>query len=122
MPKKVARTSSPPPVDYVTAHTQLAQEFGRVEEEVMNGQPPAVPDDLVQHFHAIFRASTQGYREVFLGCILARLNNPSIDIHKPYMKHGPTAYNGRTLDERVVNPFLQEKRIPCSRVPFLSTF
>lgn len=38
------------------------------------------------------------------------------------MGHGEDAYNGRTLDERVVNPFLQDKRIPCSRGPFLSTF
>ncbi len=120
MPTKAVRT--PSPVHYVTAQTQLAQEFARVEQQVLNGQPPTLPDELAQHFDIIFRSSTQGYREVFLGCILARLNNPSIDIHKPYMKHGANAYNGRTLDERVVNPFLHEKRLPCSRAPFLSTF
>jgi hypothetical protein len=120
MPKKAAKSSSP--IHYVTAQTQLAQEFARVEEQVLNGNVPTLPEELVRHFDTIFRSSTQAYREVFLGCILARLNNPSIDIHKPYMKHGENAYNGRTLDERVVNPFLHEKRIPSSRAPFLSTF
>jgi hypothetical protein len=120
MPKKAARP--PSSVNYETAHAQLEQEFATVEAQVLNGQAPALTNGLVQHIETIFGSSTQGYREIFLGCILARLNNPAIDIHKPYVKHGPTAYNGRTLDERVVNPFLRDKRIPCSRAPFLSTF
>jgi SacI-like restriction endonuclease len=120
MPKKAARL--PSPVHYVTARTLLEREFSRVEEQVLNGQAPALPQELNKHFDAIFESSTQAYREVFLGCILARLNNPSIDIHKPYMSQGSNAYNGRTLDERVVNPFLHERRIPCSGGPFLSLF
>jgi hypothetical protein len=122
MPKKAVGKPSQSPVHYVTAQAQLAQQFGLVEGKVLARQPLTLLDELIQHFDTIFRSSTQGYREVFLGCILARLNNPSIDIHKPYVKHGVNAYNGRTLDERVVNPFLREKRIPCSRAPFLSTF
>lgn len=120
MPKQASRKTSP--VDYAVAKAQLAQEFERVEGQVLNGQEPTLAEDLVQHFDTIFRSSTQGYREVFLGCILARLNNPSIDIRKPYMKHGANAYNGRTLAEKVVTPFLHEKRIPASQAPFLSTF
>jgi len=120
MPKKAVRT--PSPVDYAAAHALLSQEFARVEEQALKGQVPVLLDELIHHFDVIFGSSTQAYREVLLGCILARLNNPAIDIHKPYMKHGTNAYNGRTLDERVVNPFLHEKRIPCSRAPFLSTF
>jgi SacI-like restriction endonuclease len=120
MPKKAAR--QPSSVNYETALAQLAHEFDAVEAQILNGQAPTLPPDLIHHFDTVFGSSTQGYREVFLGCILARLNNPAIDIHKPYVKHGPTAYNGRTLDERVVNPFLREKHIPSSRAPFLSTF
>jgi len=120
MPRKAAR--QPSSLNYEKAHAHLVQEFATVEAQVLDGRSPALPQELVQHFDTVFGSSTQGYREVFLGCILARLNNPAIDIHKPYVKHGPTAYNGRTLDERVVNPFLRDKRIPCSRAPFLSTF
>ncbi len=120
MPKQAKRR--PSPVDYAVAKTQLEQEFERVEVQVLNGQEPALPEELAQHFDTVFRSSTQGYREVFLGCVLARLNNPSTDIRKPYMKHGENAYNGRTLSEKIVTPFLEEKRIPCSKAPFLSTF
>ena len=39
-----------------------------------------------------------------------------------YVNQGENAYNGRTLDETVVNPFLQSAEIPASRGPFLSVF
>jgi hypothetical protein len=70
----------------------------------------------------LFDSRTQAFREVLLGCVLARLLNGAIDIRRPYVKQGPGAFNGRTLDEKVINPFLQEKRIPCSRGPCLSVF
>ncbi|MGH9729378.1 MAG: restriction endonuclease, SacI family [Candidatus Acidiferrales bacterium] len=57
-----------------------------------------------------------------LGCVLVRLTDRSIDIHKPYVNLGKGAYNGRSLDEKVINPFLHEKRIPSSRGPFLAVF
>ena len=43
-------------------------------------------------------------------------------MRKPYVSQGDYAFNGRTLDERVVNPILQQRRIPSSRGPFLSVF
>jgi len=46
----------------------------------------------------------------------------SINIRFPYMNQGPDAFNGRTLDERVVNPFLQDRMIPCSKGPYLASF
>jgi len=57
-----------------------------------------------------------------LGCALARLVNATINIRHPYVKHGDDAFNGRTLDEKVVNPFLQDQMIPCSKGPYLATF
>jgi hypothetical protein len=38
------------------------------------------------------------------------------------VNQGDDAYNGRTLDEKVVNPFLHERRIPSSKGPFLAAF
>ena len=53
---------------------------------------------------------------------MAKLQDSNIDVHKTYKKKREDAYSGRTLDERVVNPFLHDKRIPASRGAFLSTF
>jgi hypothetical protein len=38
------------------------------------------------------------------------------------MKHGEGSFNGRTLDETVINPFFHEQLIPCSKGPYLATF
>ena len=112
-----------PSIDYDSARKLLEEEFARVDREAMEAEKPATMTGAVQkNFDAIFESATQAYREVFLGCILARLSDRAIDITKPYINQGDNAYNGRTLDERVVNPFLSEKRIPASRAPFLSSF
>jgi hypothetical protein len=70
----------------------------------------------------VFESKTQSYREVLLGCALAHMMDPSINIRLPYVKQGSQAFNGRTLDEQVINPFLMSKQIPCSRGPYLATF
>lgn len=40
----------------------------------------------------------------------------------PYKQHGERSFNGRTLDEKAINPFLKENRIPSSGGPYLSAF
>lgn len=109
-------------LDYDEIRGVLEREFVDVESQVLNSHGPTIDPTLVDHFDAIFSSSTQAYREVLLGCVLAKLHDRAIDVHKPYVKQGEDAYNGRTLDERVVNPFLHERRIPSSKGPFLSTF
>ena len=94
-----------------------------MEEIVLGGNKLRLEDRELNHcLDLVFASGTQAYREVLLGCILAKLEDPDIDVHKPYMAHGKHAFNGRTLDERVVNPFLHDRRVPCSRGPYLSTF
>ena len=111
------------PIDYQAARQTLETEFAAVEDALLRGDVPTCDDAVLpERFNEIFRSRTQAYREVLLGCILAKLQDHAIDVHKPYVGHGETSYNGRTLDERVVNPFLHDKRIPSSRGPFLSTF
>jgi hypothetical protein len=111
------------PIDYEAAQQRLNDTFAAVEEAVLGGNPPGLDDaHLVAAFDRVFASRTQAYREVLLGCILAKLGDSDIDVHRPYMGHGEDAFNGRTLDERVVNPFLHIKRVPCSRGPYLSTF
>ena len=54
--------------------------------------------------------------------LVAKMQDSTIDVRKPYVNMGDGAYNGRTMDERVVNPFFQHHRIPSSRGPYLSVF
>lgn len=111
------------PIDYQVAKQTLDAEFAVVEEAVLSGEIPGCDNAaLPENFEVIFNSRTQAYREVLLGCILAKLQDHAIDVRKPYVAHGEFSYNGRTLDERVVNPFLHDKRIPSSRGPFLSAF
>lgn len=111
-----------PSIDYTAATETLSNEFDRIEAELLQGNEQSIVRRLVRHFDRVFQSRTQAYREVLVGCILARIQDKSIDIHKPYINQGPNAYNGRTLDERVVNPILQERQVPCSGGPFLSAF
>jgi hypothetical protein len=70
----------------------------------------------------LFRSNTQAYREVLVGCAIARIQDRSINVRLPYVKQAQDAYNGRTLDERVVNPFFRDNRIPSSYGPYLGVF
>lgn len=109
------------PVDYEAARQLLEKEFAAIEESFLSDQRPKY-HSLYKHIETIFFSQTQAYREVLLGCVLVRLLDKSVNIQKPYVNQGNDAYNGRTLDEKVINPFLHNKRIPSSRGPFLSTF
>jgi hypothetical protein len=110
------------PVDYEAATALVEHTFLEVEKDLLHQTEPAMPDEIREPFLKMFSSATQAYREGLVGCAIARIQDKTINIRLPYIKQGPNAYNGRTLDERVVNPFLQSHRIPCSRAPFLSTF
>ena len=101
------------PIDYDSARGDLLAAFGAAEEALLSG---GAAGNLPQRFSdvadAVFASRTQAFREVLLGCVLARIQDKGIDIRLPYVSQGDSAYNGRTLDERVVNPMLQEKRGP----------
>ena len=109
-------------IDYEAARELLERTFVESEDDLLRQTIPQIPEELHRPFEAIFLSGTQAYREVLIGCAIARIQDKGINIRLPYVKQGPNAYNGRTLDEKVVNPFLQRRRIPCSLGPFLSTF
>jgi hypothetical protein len=102
------------PIDYEAARGLVDQLFSEAEEDLLRQTTPGIPEALSEHFETIFRSNTQAYREVLVGCAIARIQDPSINIRLPYVKQAANAYNGRTLDERVVNPFLRDNRIPSS--------
>ena len=104
-------------LDYADARALLEQAF-----DIPVDGSAAAPEAFQSGAEALFRSNTQSYREVLLGCVLVRLLDPTADIRKPYMNQGDGAYNGRTLDERVVNPFLHDRLIPATRGPYLASF
>ncbi|HWF09638.1 MAG TPA: restriction endonuclease, SacI family [Bryobacteraceae bacterium] len=112
----------PRSLDYRAAAILLETSFAGAEVDFASDQPPLMPPALIRATELLMRSATQAYREVLIGCCIARCLDPQIDVHLPYANQGDSAYNGRSLDETVVNPFLQAHEIPASRGPFLSVF
>ena len=110
------------PIDYDAARDILEASFAEAENYLLTDRSPPLFPDLVSSCDVIFDSRTQAYREALLGCALVCFQDRSVNIRLPYVNQGDDAFNGRTLDERVINPFFQEKRIPSSRGPYLSTF
>jgi hypothetical protein len=109
-------------LNYQQAREQLADLFEQAEADYREARPPKVHTSVVEAADVLFASSTQSYREALVGCGLARLLDRSINIRHPYISHGSDAFNGRTLDEQVVNPFLHDRMIPSSKGPYLATF
>ena len=112
----------PRAVDYYAARSRLDSVICRGRGRFCIGQISTVPVDIARATEQLMRSATQAYREVLVGCCLARILESQIDIHLPYASQGENAYNGRYADETVVNPFLQSHEVPASRGPFLSVF
>lgn len=109
-------------LSYEDAARILNEAFAEVESAFVQGKQPATPAEIATELSLIFESSTQAYREVLVGCILARILDRRTDIRLPYVNQGDQAFNGRTLDERVVNPFFRRNEIPCSKGPYLGVF
>lgn len=107
-------------IDYDAARNELISAFDLAEEDFREKRRVDVPEVIQTATSVLVDSKTQAFREALIGCCLARIIDPQIDIRLPYMNQGDDAYNGRTLDENVVNPFLHEREIPSSKNPFLS--
>jgi hypothetical protein len=109
-------------IDYENAREYLESRFSEIEQSYAQGDTPTVPTQIVAASGVVFSSNTQAYREVMLGCLLVRVASPGANIRQPYLEQGDKAFSGRTLDEKVVNPFLQGAQIPSSKGPYLSVF
>jgi len=109
-------------INYEKARDILEELFGKMEVAYVNKSPPTAWGEIGVTIEEIISSKTQAYREVLIGCAIARILDPLIDIRKIYVNQGKDAFNGRTLDEKVVNPFLHEHEVPCSKGPYLSVF
>lgn len=109
-------------MDYGLAISTLGQAFQDAELSYRTQVSPDVSRSLIKAVDLLFSSNTQSYREVLLGCCLAAIVDESTDVRRPYKNQGDRAFNGRTLDEKVINPFLHERMVPCSKGPFLAVF
>lgn len=109
-------------LDYKEAAAELVRVFALAEADIAAKVVPEVSPVAREAAQEIFESETQSIREALLGCALARLLDGAIDIALPYINHGDNAFNGRTLDEEVVNPFLKAQQIPSSKGPYLASF
>lgn len=110
------------PIDYEAARELLAAGFARAERHLLDGTMPAAAAALAAPCDRVFQSNTQAYREALLGCVVARIQDRSIDLRLPYVNQGDNAFNGRTLDSEVINPFLQDRRVPGTKGAYLSVF
>jgi len=110
------------PLNYESARQLLESTFTQAEADFATGVVPATDAVFAQACGPIFTSQTQAYREGLIGCILARIQDRNINIRQPYINQGDRAFNGRTLDQTVINPFLRAKRVPSSTGPYLSAF
>lgn len=109
-------------LDYGKAKTELARLFALAEADAAAKAPQSVPGAAKDAADTLFSSSVQSLREALLGCGLARLLDRSINIREPYVAQGQSAFNGRTLDEQVINPYLKDKQVPSSKGPYLASF
>lgn len=109
-------------VDYKITGQLLSSLFNRAVIIFQGIDEFKVDADIIESSDILFNSATQSYREVLLGCCLIRLLDENVLIRQPYMNQGPGSYNGRSLDEKVVNQFLQDHLIPCSKGPYLASF
>lgn len=109
-------------VDYERATADLVRLFALAESNYAAKTTPDAPEAAIAAVQTLFTTIVQSYRETVLGCGLARLQNRSINIRAPYANQGTSSFNGRSLDEAIVNPFLQAKEIPAGKGPYLAVF
>jgi hypothetical protein len=108
-------------LDYELARQMLDEEFPRAEQMFLETASPEAPDEIITATKRLFSSATQAFREALIGVAVARATDREIDIRFPYMNQAENSFNGRTLDNRVVNPFLVEHEVPCSTGPYLSS-
>ena len=84
-------------IDLSTVRNVLEKTFADVECDYIEGRAARIPHDLEKSYDLLFKSKTQAYREVLLGCILARMVNRKVDVSLPYVQQGELAYSGRAI-------------------------
>jgi hypothetical protein len=107
-------------VDLVEAAERMETEYAQALNLYRSGDAPALEPALSAAVETLFLSKTQSFREALVGCCLAKLADPAIDVRLPYAGQGENAFQGRDIDENVINPFFQSNQIPSSKGPYLA--
>lgn len=99
----------------------LSELFPLAEDDYRDNVPIPVPKGVVAATSRLFDSSTQAYREALIGCAVARLADPEIDIRYPATEDGDNAFSGRSLADNAITPFMRERSVPISASPYLSS-
>src|SRR5690242_20095333 len=94
-------------IDLDAAKALLEEVFVEAVADFAASIAPTVSGEVETATERLMRAKDQGHREAAVGCAIARILDPEIDLHLPYVNLGEFAYHARDLDEQVVNPFFQ---------------
>jgi hypothetical protein len=114
------RFSMPYKVKPSDAVALLAEIFPLAEDDYREGAVVNIPAAAVAATERLFFSETQAYREALVGCTIAHILVPEIDIRLPATEHGGNAFSGRSLADKAVTPFLRDRAIPISASPYLS--
>jgi hypothetical protein len=90
------------PIRYDATAALLAEVFAKAEADFAVGVAPVVPGELVAATERLMSSATQAYREVLIGCALARLVDRGIDVRLPYVNQGDPAF-------KVTSPITDER-------------
>jgi hypothetical protein len=104
-------------IDYAKLAALLEEEFEAALGLYLKGSRPVIPKEITTAVETLFLARTQSFREALVGSFLAKICDTKIDVRLPYANQGENAFQGRAVDEDVLNPFLQQRQIPCSKDP-----
>lgn len=109
-------------IDRSKIEALLKVQFQKALEFYLKGMRPPANEEIAEAVETLFATRIQSFREALLGAVLAKVSDIKIDIRLPYANQGENAFQGRAIDEDIVNPFLQEHQIPCSKGPYLAVF
>jgi hypothetical protein len=112
----------PHKIDRKAATALLAEVFQMAEDDFREGATVSVPTAAKASTERLFASKTRAYREALVGCVIAHILVPEIDIRLPATAHGEHAFSGRSLADYVVAPFLRGRAVPISASsPYLSS-
>lgn len=88
--------------------------FKRASSDIGN---PAIENlEVRENIRYVCRHSPGAPARFLVACALAKTHNPTIDIRKPYTEiAGTGSYSGRVYDERYVDTFVNQYKLPLNK-------
>ena len=72
--------------------------------------------DVYERLYYVCRCiSNRACVRLLMACLLAKIDNPSVDLRKPYTEiNTPDSFSGRTYDEAYLTHFINVNNLPCN--------